>query len=165
MTPRNTGAVFDTLINVWTAMSCGLIASCEARWFFFSSRRRHTRLTGDWSSDVCSSDLAAHTARRPGPAGAGAQRRGVGVRGAVPGGGRQIATGAPPSSPPFKTRAVILSERAHARERRISDRSFARRLRAQDDNAALPSNGVFQGARAHAKDQRQILRAQTARSG
>src|SRR5256885_2262031 len=24
--------------------------------FFFSSRRRHTRLQGDWSSDVCSSD-------------------------------------------------------------------------------------------------------------
>src|SRR6266480_5145390 len=27
--------------------------------FFFSSRRRHTRLTCDWSSDVCSSDLEA----------------------------------------------------------------------------------------------------------
>src|SRR5256885_8390264 len=26
---------------------------------FFSSRRRHTRLQGDWSSDVCSSDLSA----------------------------------------------------------------------------------------------------------
>src|SRR5574341_1947746 len=26
--------------------------------FFFSSRRRHTRLVGDWSSDVCSSDLS-----------------------------------------------------------------------------------------------------------
>src|SRR6266536_4821208 len=25
--------------------------------FFFSSRRRHTRSTRDWSSDVCSSDL------------------------------------------------------------------------------------------------------------
>src|SRR5205807_4430934 len=35
--------------------------------FFFSSRRRHTRLQGDWSSDVCSSDLAqARTARRDG---------------------------------------------------------------------------------------------------
>src|SRR5256885_8301129 len=28
--------------------------------FFFSSRRRHTRLQGDWSSDVCSSDLGEH---------------------------------------------------------------------------------------------------------
>ena len=27
--------------------------------FFFSSRRRHTRWSGDWSSDVCSSDLAS----------------------------------------------------------------------------------------------------------
>src|SRR5437899_4920859 len=32
--------------------------------FFFSSRRRHTRCLSDWSSDVCSSDLSAHT-RRP----------------------------------------------------------------------------------------------------
>src|SRR5438876_11929691 len=33
--------------------------------FFFSSRRRHTRWTGDWSSDVCSSDLwSASTTRR-----------------------------------------------------------------------------------------------------
>src|SRR5256885_5119539 len=30
------------------------LSSC---FFFFSSRRRHTRLQGDWSSDVCSSDL------------------------------------------------------------------------------------------------------------
>src|ERR1022692_865251 len=30
--------------------------------FFFSSRRRHTRLQGDWSSDVCSSDLVSDCA-------------------------------------------------------------------------------------------------------
>src|SRR5256885_12984512 len=30
--------------------------------FFFSSRRRHTRLQGDWSSDVCSSDLVVTAA-------------------------------------------------------------------------------------------------------
>src|SRR5256885_12348721 len=30
---------------------------CSGVVFFFSSRRRHTRLQGDWSSDVCSSDL------------------------------------------------------------------------------------------------------------
>src|SRR5256885_9004428 len=34
--------------------------------FFFSSRRRHTRLQGDWSSDVCSSDLAV-LSPLPGP--------------------------------------------------------------------------------------------------
>src|SRR5438876_4801786 len=38
--------------------------------FFFSSRRRHTRWTGDWSSDVCSSDLA----RNPVPSARPARR-------------------------------------------------------------------------------------------
>src|SRR5690606_39561607 len=31
---------------------------CSLFLFFFSSRRRHTRFSRDWSSDVCSSDLA-----------------------------------------------------------------------------------------------------------
>src|SRR5688500_19488624 len=35
--------------------------------FFFSSRRRHTRLQGDWSSDVCSSDLVARKTAPPLP--------------------------------------------------------------------------------------------------
>src|SRR3989475_5583806 len=33
----------------------------EYFFFFFSSRRRHTRFDCDWSSDVCSSDLACRT--------------------------------------------------------------------------------------------------------
>src|SRR5882724_8760947 len=32
---------------------------CTVNFFFFSSRRRHTRCLSDWSSDVCSSDLLA----------------------------------------------------------------------------------------------------------
>src|SRR5256885_10296766 len=40
------------VVDMW----CKSVASCI--WFFFSSRRRHTRLQGDWSSDVCSSDLS-----------------------------------------------------------------------------------------------------------
>src|SRR5204863_5497593 len=32
--------------------------TCYYTYFFFSSRRRHTRSLRDWSSDVCSSDLA-----------------------------------------------------------------------------------------------------------
>src|SRR5690606_11180520 len=36
-----------------------------SHFFFFSSRRRHTRFSRDWSSDVCSSDLAAPTAAPP----------------------------------------------------------------------------------------------------
>src|SRR6266508_5100458 len=33
--------------------------------FFVSSRRRHTRWPRDWSSDVCSSDLAYHNRELP----------------------------------------------------------------------------------------------------
>src|SRR5690606_35030923 len=33
--------------------------------FFFSSRRRHTRFSRDWSSDVCSSDLKTATNQTP----------------------------------------------------------------------------------------------------
>src|SRR2546429_5129279 len=32
--------------------------------FFFSSRRRHTRCSRDWSSDVCSSDLTRYAEQR-----------------------------------------------------------------------------------------------------
>src|SRR5437868_5735981 len=64
--------------------------------FFFSSRRRHTRSKRDWSSDVCSSDLAPHgTARRPsdGTGPSGSRRRPADARGdpglhAAPGGRR-----------------------------------------------------------------------------
>src|SRR2546430_7070502 len=36
----------------------GWYDGCRCVVFFFSSRRRHTRFDCDWSSDVCSSDLA-----------------------------------------------------------------------------------------------------------
>src|SRR5438034_2972776 len=39
---------------------------CFSLFFFFSSRRRHTRSLCDWSSDVCSSDLAATSVAAPG---------------------------------------------------------------------------------------------------
>src|SRR5258705_7958951 len=38
-------------------MSC-ISGVTSVFFFFFSSRRRHTRCLSDWSSDVCSSDLA-----------------------------------------------------------------------------------------------------------
>src|SRR2546429_4720511 len=37
------------------------------RFFFFSSRRRHTRCSRDWSSDVCSSDLIDRDVERSSP--------------------------------------------------------------------------------------------------
>src|SRR5690606_39502636 len=44
--------------------------------FFFSSRRRHTRFSRDWSSDVCSSDLEVPNRYRlnPRPSGRGARQ-------------------------------------------------------------------------------------------
>src|SRR2546429_5221793 len=38
-------------------------SSRRLMFFFFSSRRRHTRCSRDWSSDVCSSDLARQAVR------------------------------------------------------------------------------------------------------
>src|SRR5438132_10964037 len=42
----------------WNAVLCVLV------FFFFSSRRRHTRSLCDWSSDVCSSDLKYKRTRK-----------------------------------------------------------------------------------------------------
>src|SRR5256885_3375645 len=44
----------DRLDNMYGLCMVGALLETV---FFFSSRRRHTRLQGDWSSDVCSSDL------------------------------------------------------------------------------------------------------------
>src|SRR5690242_5607216 len=54
-------------VNMATPPGSGSNALPLELLFFFSSRGRHTRLTCDWSSDVCSSDLAV--ARGPARAG------------------------------------------------------------------------------------------------
>src|SRR3989449_3694726 len=45
-------------------MTCWLARRWNGLFFFFSSRRRHTRCSRDWSSDVCSSDLTALSEKR-----------------------------------------------------------------------------------------------------
>src|SRR5699024_11917238 len=50
-----------TPLSFMSGQSRAEIASYH--WFFFSSRRRHTRSKRDWSSDVCSSDLKAASVR------------------------------------------------------------------------------------------------------
>src|SRR5256885_4891675 len=42
---------------MWLERTVRTVERNALLFFFFSSRRRHTRLQGDWSSDVCSSDL------------------------------------------------------------------------------------------------------------
>src|SRR5207248_6952478 len=58
--------------------------------FFFSSRRRHTRSYGDWSSDVCSSDLGGGC---PGRGLADGHLDQIGQRGQLPGAGAEAAGG------------------------------------------------------------------------
>src|SRR5256885_2471224 len=48
---------------LWVSSDALLFRDICDRFFFFSSRRRHTRLQGDWSSDVCSSDLMPNASR------------------------------------------------------------------------------------------------------
>src|SRR2546429_6287951 len=55
--------------------ACVELMSGISYFFFFSSRRRHTRCSRDWSSDVCSSDLSTS---RPKPAVPAASRTGLG---------------------------------------------------------------------------------------
>src|ERR1039457_6681671 len=48
----------DAIVGEHVDRGCGTV-------IFFSSRRRHTRLQGDWSSDVCSSDLCLMSPMMP----------------------------------------------------------------------------------------------------
>src|SRR2546427_1128565 len=50
---------WDTIVDGVCSSDVGSSYVSVRVFFFFSSRRRHTRFDCDWSSDVCSSDLAA----------------------------------------------------------------------------------------------------------
>src|SRR5205085_5753521 len=88
--------------------------------FFFSSRRRHTRFDCDWSSDVCSSDLRQPA--RP-PRQARARRRRLAATAA--------AALAPAAAPAAITRASSWETTAAARseERRVGKECRLRWLR------------------------------------
>src|SRR5260221_430110 len=75
------------LMAVFISMRCS-VCGLYLQLFLFSSRRRHTRSLCDWSSDVCSSDLAIHRAPRdlhrlPPSRRCGGGFRGAGARGAL----------------------------------------------------------------------------------
>src|SRR5690242_6286607 len=86
--------------------------------FFFSSRRRHTRLTCDWSSDVCSSDLRG-TSDSCRPRGA-SDARAEAVR-SVPQDAPSSPRGARPCRPDARARSILPSGRFPPRseERRV----------------------------------------------
>src|SRR2546429_4559869 len=54
MQEKSTSGIAEVFFNTQTW-------SVDLMFFFFSSRRRHTRCSRDWSSDVCSSDLVDNT--------------------------------------------------------------------------------------------------------
>src|SRR5690606_16146178 len=69
---------------VWVSCASLLVG------FFFSSRRRHTRFSRDWSSDVCSSDLLPRRRIRPVRPGRHGGGRGPGRAGGRGGGGPRL---------------------------------------------------------------------------
>src|SRR5205807_7351859 len=92
--------------------------------FFFSSRRRHTRLQGDWSSDVCSSDLDRLLATAP--SGDGLQLSLYGLLGVLASGveGFEVnvlglAFGIDPFSPALRLPLVGRFGAARSEERRV----------------------------------------------
>src|SRR5256885_2276157 len=55
LSPLRRGLAIDSTVDIFTFYVPHRHVYGE-QFIFFSSRRRHTRLQGDWSSDVCSSD-------------------------------------------------------------------------------------------------------------
>src|SRR5690606_41069910 len=101
--------IFLTSSRIFTILFVFITLSL---FFFFSSRRRHTRFSRDWSSDVCSSDLISglHSRNPPPPpeegtgpspdehGDAGHHRSGV-QRHPPPVDGKSQRGGVPPSHP------------------------------------------------------------------
>src|SRR5205809_6370242 len=81
--------------------------------FFFSSRRRHTRCSRDWSSDVCSSDLLLLLLRFPGR---GGRRARVGGGAAYRGRGDHHGDGDRRAGPDRRGRAGRSEERRVGKE-------------------------------------------------
>src|SRR2546429_808181 len=63
--------ICERLSGTWDVGWNGGVRVCSLVYVFFSSRRRHTRCSRDWSSDVCSSDLKSvrNCPRAQGPPG------------------------------------------------------------------------------------------------
>src|SRR5262249_57998217 len=95
--------------------------------FFFSSRRRHTRLVSDWSSDVCSSDLmmsssigAFNDTNQYSTQGLSCKKTESGPVGGVPG------SGGPPSGGSAKMRTGPAGGVPRSEERRVGKESRSR---------------------------------------
>src|SRR5690606_39583135 len=117
--------------------------------FFFSSRRRHTRFSRDWSSDVCSSDLVQTLPRHR-------EDSGTTDRPERPAG---FGTDADATTPELLTRHARLPQPEHlaaainalfrdaADDDRTSDRTRQSRLRLARPDAVAGYPRLYPGAR------------------
>src|SRR5690606_41029613 len=108
--------------------------------FFFSSRRRHTRFSRDWSSDVCSSDLRLHLSIERNAVRSRLEAIGRGARGSTgppAGGGRRAVAGA------FRgARAAALpGEPGRSEERRVGKECGTRGVEAEGNVAWTAERG------------------------
>src|SRR3989442_7256923 len=94
-------------VTIWCTSRSTIVR--ELLGFFFSSRRRHTRCGRDWSSDVCSSDLALAPGRT-----AGGSACPVRAAGTAPAAGHAL----PPAVLPGASAVVRLGASAYHRELR-----------------------------------------------
>src|SRR5688500_20345007 len=96
--------------------------------FFLSSRRRHTRLQGDWSSDVCSADLSRSS---PSASAASSTRKGrfgrAGMRAPICAASSLPAT----RRAPFNG-SSSLHRKARSEERRVGKEGRRRRRKGKD---------------------------------
>src|SRR2546426_4986640 len=115
--------------------------------FFFSSRRRHTRLQGDWSSDVCSSDLLHPLGDEVDPL------QEVELRGLSEGGGDAASGGQEPERARCLEKAPT-GDRGHVPPPRFVRRSVGRTQGAENlrrsSGIVKPLSGIFD-ARAAAR--------------
>src|SRR5690606_39656795 len=102
--------------------------------FFFSSRRRHTRFSRDWSSDVCSSDLHASERLR--------RARAHRIMGRLP-------TAGEPARPQLLTTSDIRSVAtvpSRSEERRVGTESLSRGSPKNDKESVIADRNTYEEA-------------------
>src|SRR2546430_7666729 len=156
---------------LYQRQTCYQVQPNQATFFFFSSRRRHTRFDCDWSSDVCCSDLGyvALTDYREGrPAGWGAYLAGVMhelvALGAAPleGGARIAVTSNVPVAAGLASSAALTVAAAQALSLLGGTRLQARQLagvafRAEHDHVGVRCGIMDQMSAALARPGRALL--------
>src|SRR5256885_6485037 len=113
--------LFHFLLSTVDVLSCFF--------FFFTSRRRHTRLQGDWSSDVCSSDLNARTPRHKYSATRNQNHTGLPARCTLPIRPRTLPVRTPLTLRPIRSRPTTTTNTLFGTFRRLTVKLSRRALR------------------------------------